>query len=167
MPRSILPHHRFITAGGMFGNCSWTYGDIISRARVVGPTSPTSTPSVPIPAGGRDHAFLASYSADLVALVAALLALAGLDDDRGSGSKVDFANTVDKLADRVRLIAPAGRLMAPAKTPKILAILDRYVREVNLDETVASWHPKAGLAKQIADDGKNVQWRLRWQRVQI
>jgi len=114
----------------------------------------------PDPGWQTEHAFLASYSADLVALVAALLALAGLDDDRGSGSKVDFANTVDQLADKVRLIAQAGRLIAPAKTPKILAILDRYVREVNLNETVASWHPKAALAKHIADDGKNVQWRL-------
>jgi hypothetical protein len=106
-----------------------------------------------------EYAFLASYSADLVALVAALLALAGLDDDRGSGSKVDFANTVDLLADRVRLIAQAGRLVAPAKTPKILTILDRYVREVNSYEKVASWHPKAALVKHV-DDGKNSQWRL-------
>jgi hypothetical protein len=35
-----------------------------------------------------DRAILATYSADLVAVVAALLALAGLDDDRGSGSKI-------------------------------------------------------------------------------
>src|SRR5436189_6168229 len=97
----------------------------------------------PEPGWRTDCALLASYSADLVALVAALLALAGLDDDRGSGSKVDFANTIERLADRVLLIAQAGRLMAPAKTPKILAVLDRYVREVNLNETVASWHPKA------------------------
>ena len=114
----------------------------------------------PDPGWRTEHAFLASYSADLVALVAALLALAGLDDDRGSGSKVDFANSVDQLADKVRLIAQAGRLMAPAKTPKILAIMDRYVREVNLNETVASWHPKAAMAKHVADDGKKVQWRL-------
>src|SRR5437016_2739214 len=67
----------------------------------------------PDPGWRTEHAFLASYSADLVALVAALLALAGLDDDRGSGSKVDFANTVDQLADKVRLISQAGRLMAP------------------------------------------------------
>ena len=38
---------------------------------------------------------LASYSADLVAVTAALLALAGVDDDRGSGGKVDFANAVN------------------------------------------------------------------------
>ena len=114
----------------------------------------------PDPGWRTEYAFLASYSADLVALVAALLALAGLDDDRGSGSKVDLANAVDALADRVRLIAQAGRLVVPAKTPKILGILDRYVREVNLHESVASWHPKAALTKQISDDASASQWRL-------
>jgi len=114
----------------------------------------------PDPGWRTECAFLASYSADLVALVAALLALAGLDDDRGSGSKVDLANAVDALADRVRLVAQAGRLVVPAKTPKILAILDRYVREVNLHESVASWHPKAALTKQISDEANASQWRL-------
>jgi hypothetical protein len=109
----------------------------------------------PDPGWRTEYAFLASYSADLVALVAALLALAGLDDDRGSGSKVDFANAVDALADHVRLVAQAGRLIAPPKTPKILAILDRFVREVNLNESVASWHPKAAMTKQVADDGRH------------
>ncbi len=89
-----------------------------------------------------------------------MLALAGLDDDRGSGSKVDLANAVDALADRVRLVAQAGRLVAPAKTPKILAILDRYVREMNLHESVASWHPKAALTKQISDEANATQWGL-------
>jgi hypothetical protein len=114
----------------------------------------------PEPGWRTECAFLASYSADLVALVAALLALAGLDDDRGSGSKVDLANAVDALADRVRLVVQAGRLVAPTKTPKILAILDRYVREVILNESEASWHPKAALTKQVTDDGKAAKWRL-------
>ncbi|QGM99978.1 phospholipase D family protein [Methylocystis parvus] len=114
----------------------------------------------PDPGWRTEYALLASYSADMVALVAALLALAGLDDDRGSGSKVDFAKAVDALADRVRLVAQAGRLIAPLKPPKILAILDRYVCEVNLHESVASWHPKVALAKQASEDGSTSQWRL-------
>lgn len=114
----------------------------------------------PDPGWRTEYALLASYSADMVAFVAALLALAGLDDDRGSGSKVDFANAVDSLADKVRLVAQAGRLVAPPKTPKILAILDRYIREVNLHESIASWHPKAALTKQTAEDGSSSQWRL-------
>jgi len=114
----------------------------------------------PDPGWQTDCALLASYSADMVALAAALLALIGLDDDRGSGSKVDFASAVDSLGDKVRLVVQAGRLIAPSKTPKILAILDRYVREVSSHESVASWHPKAALTKQTAEDGNDTQWRL-------
>lgn len=114
----------------------------------------------PDPGWRTEYALLASYSADLIALVAALLALAGLDDDRGSGSKVDFANAVDQLADRVRLVAQAGRLVAPKKTPKIAVILDRYFREVKVNESDASWHPKAALVKQLADNDADSQWRL-------
>lgn len=106
-----------------------------------------------------EFSVLATYSADLVVLAAALLALAGLDDDRGSGSKVDFANAVDQLGGKVRLLVQAGRLVSPVKTPKILTILDRYVREVGQDETVSSWHPKVALSNYTRDDGA-VQWRL-------
>ena len=114
----------------------------------------------PDPDWQTEFAFLASYSADLVALVAALLAIAGLDDDRGSGSKVDFVRAVEQTADRVRLILQAGRLVAPIKTPRILSILDRYVREDSQDETVSSWHPKATLCKHTLNDDIGVQWRL-------
>ncbi|MCO6454765.1 MAG: phospholipase D family protein [Pirellulaceae bacterium] len=114
----------------------------------------------PDPGWRTDIALLASYSADLVALVAALLALRGVDDDRGTGSKVDFVNAVEQLANRVRLIVQRGRIVAPGKSPKILAILDRYVREVAVDEARASWHPKAALAKHVCDNTSSAQWRL-------
>lgn len=114
----------------------------------------------PDPGWRTDFALLASYSADLIALVAALLALAGVDDDRGSGSKVDFANAIEQLKDRVRLLAQCGRLLAPTKTPKIMAILDRFVREVAVDEHAASWHPKIAISRHMAEDGGAVQWRL-------
>jgi hypothetical protein len=103
---------------------------------------------------------LASYSVDLVALVAALLALGGLDDERGSGSKVDLANAIDALRHRVRVVLQSGRLAAPARTPKILAILDHFIREVDQDETEGSWHPKASLIRLNADVGDDSQWRL-------
>ena len=114
----------------------------------------------PGPGWQTEYALLASYSADPVALAATLLALAGLDDDRGSGSRVDFASAVTQLAGRVRLISQAGRLIAPHKTPKILAILDRYVREVRVNESEGSWHPKAAVCKQISLDGSETQWRV-------
>ena len=54
----------------------------------------------PEPGEVVDAAVLATYSADLVVVAASLLALAGLDDDRGSGSKVDFANAFERLNGR-------------------------------------------------------------------
>ena len=114
----------------------------------------------PEPGWRTDFALLATYSVDLVALVAALLALAGLDDERGSGSKVDFANAIDALRDRVRLVAQSGRIVAPSRTPKVLGILDRFVREVAMNEAQGSWHPKAALVRLNADAGRAVQWRF-------
>ena len=107
-----------------------------------------------------EYALMASYSADLVAVVAAMLALAGVDDDRGSGSKVDFANAVDRLSGKFRLVIQSGRLMAPRKAPKILGLLDQFVRTVPFDESKQSWHPKIALVKTKADDSMDVQWRL-------
>ena len=114
----------------------------------------------PEPGWRTDFAVLTTYSADLVAVVATLLALAGLDDERGSGSKVDVANAIEALRDRTRILVQAGRITAPTKTPKILCILDRFIREVAMDETEGSWHPKAGLIQMTAEDGNAVQWRL-------
>ena len=114
----------------------------------------------PEPGWRTDFAVLTTYSADLVAVVATLLALAGLDDERGSGSKVDVANAIEALRDRTRILVQAGRITAPTKTPKILCILDRFIREVAMDEAEGSWHPKAGLIQMTAEDGNAVQWRL-------
>jgi hypothetical protein len=106
-----------------------------------------------------EFAVLATYSADLGVLTAALLALAAVDDDRGSGSKVDFANAMNQLAGRVRLVVQAGRLVSAARTPRILTILDRYVREMGQDEAAGSWHPKIALCKHTGVEGV-AQWRL-------
>lgn len=109
-----------------------------------------------------DRAILATYSADLVAVVAALLALAGLDDDRGSGSKVDFANAYEQLHGRTRILVQAGRLAAPTKRLPILAILDKFILEMNRDEQQGSWHPKIALLKfkPESPNSSNVEWRL-------
>ena len=45
------------------------------------------------------------------------------------------------------------------RTPKVAAVLDQFVREVDLDEATGSWHPKAALIKLRKDDG-GVSWRL-------
>lgn len=107
-----------------------------------------------------ERAVLATYSADLVAVVATLLALAGLDNDRGSGSKVDFANAYEQLRDRVKILVQAGRLGWPGKKIPILSILDRFIVEVNADEREGSWHPKAALVKLVNQDNNKTAWRL-------
>ncbi|MFY8201867.1 MAG: hypothetical protein ACOVLE_14420, partial [Pirellula staleyi] len=107
-----------------------------------------------------EYALLASYSADLVALVSAMLALAGVDDDRGSGSKVDFANAIDRLGGKFRLLIQSGRLQSPQKVPKILGLLDQFIRSVPFDESKQSWHPKIALVKTSSESSKGVEWRL-------
>lgn len=114
----------------------------------------------PDPGWRADFALLATYSLNLNALVAALLALAGLDDERGSGSKVDLANAIEALKGRVKVLAQRGRVALPAKTPKILGILDQFVSEVPLDEAEGSWHPKIALVRLVSEVGGEVEWRL-------
>jgi len=65
----------------------------------------------PEPGEVVDSAVLTTYSADLVVVAASLLALAGLDDDRGSGSKVDFANAFDRLNGQFRVLCQRGRVL--------------------------------------------------------
>lgn len=98
-------------------------------------------------------AFLAAYSADLGSIGAALLALAGKDNDAGRGSPSDFADAVEKLRGKARIVIQRGRLAKMRRTPKVAAVLDQFVREVDLDEATGSWHPKAALIKLRAEDG--------------
>ena len=117
----------------------------------------------PDPGRRVSHAVLATYSVDLVALVAALLALSGCDDDRGSGSKVDLAQAVEQLRGRVRILAQAGRVQTPKKSLKIMVLLDQFLTEVQADEQTGSWHPKAALVRyeQLQQDPPlHPQWHF-------
>lgn len=115
----------------------------------------------PEPGWKTELALLSSYSVDLIALGSAILALAGCDDDRGSGSRIDFATAVKNLKDRVRVLVQAGHLKVPSNAidKKILVTLDGYIREVHRGE-YASWHPKCALVKHCRDDGGEARWRL-------
>ena len=101
-----------------------------------------------------------SYSSDMFVLVAVMLALAGLDDERGTGSKVDFANAHEMLRDRLRFIVQAGRMIAPKEKHTILGIMDRFVCEVKTDERERSWHPKLALIRYTQREQNLVQWRF-------
>lgn len=104
-------------------------------------------------------ALLASYSADLGVVGATLLALAGKDSDSGRGSPSDFAEAVERLRGKVRIVIQRGRLANMRKTPRIASVLDQFVREVGFDEAVQSWHPKVALVRLRCKDG-TIFWRL-------
>lgn len=107
-------------------------------------------------------AILTSYSVDLVTLVAAMLALAGLDDDRGSGRKVDFANAYEQLRGRLCVLVQQGRIASPSKQTGLVGILDRFLIEINEDESRATWHPKIALVKYRFNHEPELpaEWRL-------
>ncbi len=113
----------------------------------------------PGPGEQVELALLASYSADLGSIGAALLALAGKDNDSGGGSASDFADAVERLRGKVRIVIQRGRLARTRRTPRIAAVLDQFVREVDFDEARHSWHPKAALVRTRSADGV-VTWRL-------
>lgn len=104
-------------------------------------------------------ALFATYSVDLSAIAAMMLALIGRNDEKGSGAAIDFAEAVDQLRDRVRIIIQRGRIARPAALPKVAGILDQFVVEQTHDERVRSWHPKIAL---VAYDGPkgSTRWKL-------
>jgi hypothetical protein len=104
-------------------------------------------------------AILASYSADLLAIAAVLLALAGRDDERGSGSCADLAESVEALRGRVRILIQRGRLAKLKRLPAVAGILDQFVVEVPFDERERSWHPKLALLRLTGPNGETA-WRF-------
>lgn len=113
----------------------------------------------PGPDENVELALLASYSADLGSIGAALLALAGKDNEAGRGSPSDFADAVERLRGKVRIIIQRGRLAKMRRTPRIAVVVDQFVREVDFDEATHSWHPKAALIRTRRESGET-GWRL-------
>lgn len=117
------------------------------------------------PAGRKvDLALFATYSLDLSALGAALLALTGRGDDVGSGSIADFATAVEALRGAARFLVQRGRIARPTRLPTLAGVLDQFVVEVPYDETERSWHKKAALVRYVpegaARSGADPVWRL-------
>src|SRR5271156_4259226 len=115
------------------------------------------------PEGWRtEHALLSTYSADLVVIVTALLALTGCDlDHRRTGSRVELVKAIEALRGRVCVLAQAGRVAIPTTFRPILKLLDKFVKTVDADETFSSWHPKVSLVRyQNIEDAGDQQWRV-------
>ena len=107
-----------------------------------------------------DYAVFGSYSANPLVLVAVLLALAGCDDDRGSGSAVDLVDAIEELRGRVVFLIQKGRISVPIKAQTVLKVLDNFVREIDCDESFESWHPKVALVRQSSEDENQHCWRF-------
>ena len=103
-------------------------------------------------------ALFASYSADPIVMGGALMQLSVRGRDDGTGSKVDFANSLETLRDRVRFIVQRGRIHCGRDIPKITAVLDQFVVEMPYQERDKSWHPKIALICFEAGDGRRL-WR--------
>jgi hypothetical protein len=109
-----------------------------------------------------EHAILATYSADLVVVVKALLALTGCDlDYRRTGSRVELVKAIEALRGRVRVLAQANRVAIPKKARPILKLLDNFLSVVETDQNNSSWHPKVAIVRyHRTDDKTDRQWRV-------
>lgn len=107
-------------------------------------------------------AILGTYSADLVVIVTALLALTGCDlDNRRTGSRVELVKAIEALRGRVCVLAQAGRVANPNTPRPVLKLLDKFLRTVDADESIRSWHPKISLVRyHNIDDPTDSQWRV-------
>lgn len=115
------------------------------------------------PEGWRtDCAILSTYSADLVVIVTALLALTGCDlDNRRTGSRVELVKAIEALRGRVCVLAQTGRVAIPNTFRPILKLLDKFVKTVDADEAFSSWHPKIALIRYAnIEDASDREWRV-------
>lgn len=113
----------------------------------------------PDPSASVRIALFATYSVDVSAVAATLLALIGKNNDKGSGTAVDFAQAIDRLAGKVQILIQRGRIARPVALPKIAGILDQFIIEQSHDEQTRSWHPKIALVAYDAPSSPT-SWRL-------
>lgn len=117
---------------------------------------------LPEPGWRVDHAVLATYSADLVVLVSALISLSGRELDlHAKGTRAELVNAMSSLRGRVRILAQAGRVSLPSTPRAILGLLDEFLEEIKTNEEFQSWHPKAALIRYVCDARPgDFQWRV-------
>ncbi|MEK1912478.1 MAG: hypothetical protein AAAB21_20200 [Pseudomonas chlororaphis] len=104
-------------------------------------------------------ALFATYSVDLSAIAAMLLALIGRNNEKGSGAAIDFSEAVDQLRHGVRIMVQRGRIVRSVELPRVAGILDQFVIEQTHDERLRSWHPKIALVAYEGQKGPT-RWKL-------
>ena len=101
----------------------------------------------PEPGWETDLALFSSYSVDLVAVAAIVVALAGEGDDHERLRKASLARACERMRDRFRVICQAGRVAVPSSGVSTFVIADRWIREVRYDGNKHSWHAKLALVR--------------------
>jgi len=115
----------------------------------------------PEPGWRLDRACIASYSADIRVIAAALLALSGTGPEPEFGSPTQLVRAFRDLRSRVAFVFQRGRILWPKDLPKAAALLDRFIFEAPCDEARYSWHPKFAVMKwrRIGHDNE-IGWRV-------
>ena len=90
-----------------------------------------------------------TYSLDLVACVAAVVALDGRARDTTGFTVPSALRALGNLRDRVRIFAQQGCIHpSPRSNPRVLALFDRIVRPVPFNLERQSFHPKVWIIRQ-------------------
>ena len=90
-----------------------------------------------------------TYSLDLVAGVAALVALDGRARDTTGFNVPSALRALGNLRDRVRIFAQQGCIHhSPKSNPRVLALYDGIVRAVPFNLATQSFHPKVWVVRQ-------------------
>lgn len=113
----------------------------------------------PEPGWRLDRACVASYSADVRVVTAALLALAGSATEPEMGSAMQFVQAIRNLRGRVAFVVQRGRIHRPRNLPRAAALLDRFLFEADCDERERSWHPKFAVMRWVRPEDQAVTWR--------
>lgn len=90
-----------------------------------------------------------TYSLDLVACVAALVALDGRARDKTDFTVPSALRALGNLRDRVRIFAQQGCIHhSPKSNPRALALYDSIVRAVPFNLATQTFHPKVWVVRQ-------------------
>ena len=116
----------------------------------------------PQPGWRVDLAVVATYSANLVAVTAALMAAAGVnvDDEGHKPSSLRFARSYEELRGKFKVLLQSGRISLPRSGGPLISLLDRMIIQVDCDEEVGSWHPKFTVARHVSEKARKVEWRV-------
>ena len=107
-----------------------------------------------------ERACIASYSADVRVITAALLALGGHATEPEMGSRVQLVQAFRNLRGRVAFVVQRGRIHWPRNLPRVAALLDRFVFEADCDERWRSWHPKFAVMRWRHQESGEISWRV-------